>query len=110
MGIRSAQPDDEPPEVGQGHRPWLTILCFALPWVLGLVILLCAIVWGLRQTNSSDVRAVAGAVGIWVSEVSALTAYICWRYELLRDADGFWLRVRPTLGKCGRLFVVASYV
>src|SRR5262245_16776153 len=99
-------PDDQPPTAGPGRRPWLTITLFALPWVLGLAILLCAIAWGLRQTASSDVRAVAGALGIWVGEVAALTAYTCWRYELLRDPDGFWLRVRPTLVKRERVFAV----
>src|SRR5947209_7872134 len=102
--------DDEPPVAGPRRRPWLIVLRFALPWVLGLVILLCAIAWGLRQTASSDVRAVAGALGIWVGEISALVAYMCWRHSLLRHPNGFWPRVRPTLVKRGRLFVVASYV
>jgi hypothetical protein len=51
------------------ERPgWVTLLRYVWPHTLGLVLLVSAVVWGLRQTNSPETRAVAGALSGWTDE------------------------------------------
>lgn len=71
-------------------RPtWVTVLLFALPHVLGLLLLLGLILWGILQTSSHEVKVVAVALAIWVGENAALLTYFGVRYSVLRDPDRF---------------------
>jgi hypothetical protein len=88
----------------------LSVLQFVWPWVLGFALLLGAIVWGLRQTNSSDIRAAAGALAIWIGENAAGVAFLSRGYSRGADPDDFIARVRPAVVKRWRLLAVAMNV
>jgi hypothetical protein len=82
------------------ERPgWVTLLRYVWPHTLGLVLLVSAVVWGLRQTNSPETRAVAGALAIWMAETAALGVYYANRYSLVSDPDGLEARVYPAMAK-----------
>jgi hypothetical protein len=85
----------------------VTLLLYASPHALALVLLACAVVWGLQQTDFPGARAVAGAVAIWLAENAVHLGYYVTRYRLARDPDGFETRVYPVRVKRQALVTAA---
>jgi hypothetical protein len=98
--LRCAEPSDEVLILSPTRPPWLTVFLFFLPYAVGLLLLLGAILWGLTQSTSSEVRAVAGALAIWLGETVAGATYLLIRFvHLEQDPDGFMAMVRRTLAR-----------
>src|SRR6266536_4199158 len=105
-GVNALQPE----EVRMMDRPrprWLTILLFILPHVIGLILLLVAIVWGLTQSTSSEARAVAGALAIWLGENAVVLLYWAIRYSYAKNPDHFIVNVHAVVVKRQRLIALA---
>src|SRR6266542_3584027 len=82
-----------------GRPRWLPVFLYAWPHAIVLVLLLGAIAWGLGWSTSTEVRAVAGALAIWLSANVTLILYFARRYALIADLDEFWPRVHPVIVK-----------
>jgi hypothetical protein len=94
-----------------GRPVWLRILLIALPIALLWALQLGAIAWALAYSTSSDVRAAAGGVALWLVGDLALLAYQLSRYSLLRHpSDVAAASALRETAKRWRLIAVANNV